>query len=95
MSDRHSLMSHNLSNVNNMSMSMSSSSMAGPNQNMMGGGGGFSTNHLMPPPNPHPARQFEPEIQTIKLHKISGGLGLSIVAAKVWFYDTSLFTSYY
>jgi len=79
MSDRHSLMSQN----NNH---MSSSSMGGPNQGMMGGGG-FSTSHLIPQSNPHAAasggRQYEPEIQTIKLQKISGGLGLSIVAAKV------------
>jgi hypothetical protein len=76
MSDRHSLMSQN----NNL-MSPSTSNQGG--MMMGGGGGGFNTSHLMPPSNPHPGRQYEPEVQTIKLQKISGGLGLSIVAAKV------------
>ncbi len=58
----------------NVPMSMSSNSIATNQNNHQQ----FS-NHLMPPPNPHAG----PEIQTIKLQKISGGLGLSIVAAKV------------
>lgn len=78
-SDRHSFVNqnhsvNNISNLNMPIMSMSSNSIANQNQQQL-----FSPNHLMPPTNPHSG----PEIQTIKLQKISGGLGLSIVAAKV------------
>lgn len=85
MSERHSFINnhgsvmnnhgHGYMGNNNMPMSMSSNSIvANQVQQQL-----FSPNHLMPPPNPHAG----PEIQTIKLQKISGGLGLSIVAAKV------------
>ncbi|XP_021958494.1 afadin isoform X3 [Folsomia candida] len=85
-SERHSFINNHTGVVNNhhhgvignnMPMSPSSSnSILANHHNNHAQQQLFSSNQLMPPPG------AGPEIQTIKLQKISGGLGLSIVAAK-------------